>query len=177
MGWIWNYALGMLLLSDDFVSSVSNPYVMGFRYIGTSANAPQQLSSTLIADQTIVAGQVIRMALNGEVGLTAGRGVKAQSNSLNGSGVVGIATSGAVQGGSFSVADSGIVAVTFGSVPATTSNGQKVYLSASVSGEATLTPPSSSGNVVVELGRLKGANGSDATVTIFLNVDLIVILA
>lgn len=36
-GWLFNYAQGLLFLSDDFKASVSNPYVLGFRYIGSSA--------------------------------------------------------------------------------------------------------------------------------------------
>lgn len=32
--WIWNYANGLLFLSPDFTGTVSNPYILGFRYIG-----------------------------------------------------------------------------------------------------------------------------------------------
>jgi len=35
VAWFWDYATGILLLSSDF--SVANPYVMGFRYIGSTA--------------------------------------------------------------------------------------------------------------------------------------------
>jgi hypothetical protein len=38
VGWIFDYASGVLLLSSDFRSSVSDPYILGFRYIGTTAN-------------------------------------------------------------------------------------------------------------------------------------------
>lgn len=44
VGWVWNYAQGLLLLSGDFFSrtginpSSFDPYVMGFRYIGSTAN-------------------------------------------------------------------------------------------------------------------------------------------
>lgn len=34
VGWIWNYDLGILILSTDFKDTVSDPYVVGFRYIG-----------------------------------------------------------------------------------------------------------------------------------------------
>jgi hypothetical protein len=40
VGWIFNYASGLLFLSDDFKSSVSDPYILGFRYIGSTATAP-----------------------------------------------------------------------------------------------------------------------------------------
>ena len=44
VGWVWNYAQGLLLLAGDFftqtgINSASfDPYVMGFRYIGSTAN-------------------------------------------------------------------------------------------------------------------------------------------
>lgn len=36
-GWIWNYANGLLFLASDFVASVPEPYITGFRYVGTTA--------------------------------------------------------------------------------------------------------------------------------------------
>jgi hypothetical protein len=63
VGWIWNYAQGILLLSDDFKGSVSDPYVMGFRYIGTNANDAATSQNTInnyIADETIVIGEALR---------------------------------------------------------------------------------------------------------------------
>lgn len=38
VGWIFDYANGMLLLSADFRGSVADPWVLGFRYIGSTAN-------------------------------------------------------------------------------------------------------------------------------------------
>lgn len=44
VGWVWNYSLGMLLLSADFFTETGitpgafDPYVNGFPYIGTTAN-------------------------------------------------------------------------------------------------------------------------------------------
>ena len=34
VGWVFNYDTGTLLLSEDFKSSISDPYIVGFRYIG-----------------------------------------------------------------------------------------------------------------------------------------------
>lgn len=34
VGWIFDYGNGMLILSDDFKGSISDPYIMGFQYIG-----------------------------------------------------------------------------------------------------------------------------------------------
>jgi hypothetical protein len=37
VGWIFNYANGLLFLSDDFKASVTDPWIVGFQYIGTYA--------------------------------------------------------------------------------------------------------------------------------------------
>jgi len=174
VGWIFNYALGMLLLSDDFKGSVSNPYIMGFRYTGTTANDSGVTSVTIVADQTIVAGNLLRMVQNGEGGgLTAGRAVKAISTSVVGSEIIGIATSGGNQGDTITLESVGQVSITFGSALASTSNGQKVFLS-NVAGQATLTAPSTSGNTVVQLGILKGANGSDTTIEVLIDTKTLI---
>jgi len=37
VGWIWNYDNGLLLLANDF--SIADPWILGFRYVGTTAGA------------------------------------------------------------------------------------------------------------------------------------------
>lgn len=44
VGWIFNYANGLLFLSDDFKSSITDPYIVGFRYIGTTAGSGSTVS-------------------------------------------------------------------------------------------------------------------------------------
>ena len=34
--WVFNYANGLLFLSPDFIGTVNDPYILGFRYIGTT---------------------------------------------------------------------------------------------------------------------------------------------
>ena len=180
VGWIFNYAKGLLLISADTIASISNPYITGFRYIGQTAGAATSASdvqTSLVADEAIAVGDVVRLALNGEAGLTAGRAVKARANSSAGSEVVGVALSAAAaQGNSFNVGLTGLLSTTFGSAPAATLNGARVFLSAATAGKATLTAPTASGSTVVELGKLKAANGSDATVPILFNPNVIVAL-
>jgi len=175
VGWYWNYALGMLLLSEDFRSSVSNPYVMGFRYVGTTANDTDTDSTILVADETIAAGDIVRVVKNGEVGLTVGRAVKANAGAINTAEVIGVATSAATAGNGFLVATSGSTGVTFGSTPAATTKGSTVFLS-TTSGKATLTPPSSAGQSVVQLGILTGADGSSISPAVALNIDFVIAL-
>ena len=183
VGWIWNYALGILLLADDFysqsgISSGSfNPYVIGFRYIGTTAASGSSTTSTRtissgVADETIAIGDILRFALNGEVGYTAGRLLKASGASANASEAVGVATSGGSQGDTIEYATSGEVSVKFGSTPPSTDNGKKVFLS-TTNGRATFTPPSSGGQTVVRIGHINGANGSTSTPTVILNIVVV----
>jgi len=177
VGWIFNYARGILLIASDFVASVSNPYIIGFRYIGKTALNASSSSVTidLVADEAIAIGDAVRLAINGEAGLTAGRAVKAIATSSIAADVVGIAvSSAAAQGNTFSVAQIGSTDVFMDSAPATTSNGASIFLSAGTAGRSTLTPPSSSGNVVVKIGKLTGASGSDATPSAVISISTIV---
>ena len=91
VGWVFNYANGLLLLSADFYSETGivaasfTPYVVGFRYIGKTAGdsgAPEDAEYiTLAADgdlpnaRTLSAGSGIEITDNGagttvDVGLT-----------------------------------------------------------------------------------------------------------
>lgn len=37
VGWIFNYASGILILADDFKAAITDPWIVGFRYIGETA--------------------------------------------------------------------------------------------------------------------------------------------
>lgn len=173
VGWIWQYSSGILLLSDDFKSSVSDPYVMGFRYIGATASSgattASSLESTFVADESIAIGNPVRIATSSDTGFTVGRVINSIASSFLGSEIVGIAKISAVQGDSVTVVTSGETSVKFASAPASASNGQNVYLD-TVSGQATLTAPSGS-NYITKIGKLKGANGSTATPICVLNIQ------
>jgi hypothetical protein len=39
VGWVFNYAGGLLLLSADFRSQITDPWIIGFRYIGPTAGS------------------------------------------------------------------------------------------------------------------------------------------
>lgn len=39
VGWVFNYAGGLLLLSSDFRTQITDPWVVGFRYIGPTAGS------------------------------------------------------------------------------------------------------------------------------------------
>jgi hypothetical protein len=51
VGWVFNYDNGLLLLASDF--AVADPWIVGFRYIGTTAGAAVQVPLILSTAQRI----------------------------------------------------------------------------------------------------------------------------
>ena len=121
------------------------------------------------ADETIAVGDVVRFVTSSDIGLTAGRVIKSNATSYDDSVSVGVSLTSGNQGDSISVAIQGQVGITFASAPASTSNGQKVYLS-TTDGQATLTAPSSP-NAVAVLGRLIGADGVDTKPNVLIRFE------
>ena len=176
VGWIFNYVNGMLLLSESFKSSVTNPYIVGFRYIGKTGShslTAEQVNDTYVADQTLAIGDLVRFVTSSDVGLTEGRVIKSQNTTDQNSEVFGVCTSGATQGNLINVATFGKANVTFGSAPLSSDRGKSVYLSSTL-GNATLTIPSGSGQTIFKIGKLATANGSDVTVLVTLNVEFVI---
>lgn len=176
VGWIWNYANGILILSNDFKSQISNPYVVGFRYIGRTgaeSTSASKISDSYIADETIAIGDLIRYVTSDDTGLTVGRVIKADNTSLNNTESFGVATSSGVQGDPIDVVSFGKANVTFDSPPQTTSIGKIVYLS-STSGRATTNATTTSGQSIYRIGRLNNANGTDSTVSVNLNFEFVI---
>ena len=137
---------------------------------GGGGGTPTQVQASGTADETIAAGDVVRLARNGEAGLTAGRIVKATASTVNGSEVIGIASSSASQGGALTFIVAGAAPTKFGSAPATTTNGSIVYLDTTI-GQASLTAPSGAGTSIVRIGKVFGANGIATTPDIILNIQ------
>ena len=166
----------MLLLSESFKSSITNPYIVGFRYIGKTGShslTSAQVNDGYVADETLAIGDLVRFVISSDVGLTEGRVIKAQNTTDINTEVFGVCTSSATQGNSINVATFGKANVTFGSAPLTTDRGKTVYLSSTI-GKATLTIPSGSGVSIVKVGKLSYANGSDVTVSVTLNVEFVI---
>jgi hypothetical protein len=165
VGWIFQYSTGILLLSSDFKSTVSDPYIMGFRYIGSTASSSatiaSRVQSSFVADETVAEGEIVRLVTSSDSG-TVGRVVKASASSYANAETLGIIRVGGSQGDSVTVVTSGITGIKFGSAPAASSKGKKVFLS-TTSGQATLTAPTGSTEATVLLGRMTGSDGSDST--------------
>jgi len=113
--------------------------------------------TTLVAGATVAEGDVLTVDISGDA-VQAGSSFAADNWR-----VVGVALASVVitQVVDVSLAGS-LVPVLFGTAPAAASNGELVYLSSTL-GEATLTPPIASGNVVYIIGTLQGGDGADTT--------------
>jgi len=179
VGWIFNYATGLLLVSVDFFSETGitaanfDPYINGFRYVGkTGVESDSTFTGT--AGEALTAGDVVRFDQSGTG--TAGQILKAQGNSPTNADVVGIALGSAAINAPVSIYLDGKAPVSFQSAPPATSNGLRVYLDPSNVGKATTTLPSASGNVIVLIGRLIGGDGSDTTPTVILSTRQIAVL-
>lgn len=182
VGWIWNYTVGMLLLSQDFFTQTGitkatfDPYINGFRYIGetagSTANVQNVRTDNLVADESIAIGDVVRLVQFGEAG-TVGRVVKSNATAQQSQEVYVALTSAAAQGDNVQVAIVGEINVNFGSSVPSNDNGKRCYLSDSTSGQATTTAPTSSGSLIVALGTISGANGSTSTPKVIFRPNLV----
>lgn len=131
------------------------------------------VTQDLTAIETFVAGEALStgdlVALN-----PAGQVVRANSSIAGGNWrVAGVVRAGVLMGASVEIYTKfGTSAMTrFGAAPAAASNGQLVFLN-STSGQAALTPPTSSGNSVFAIGILQGADGATSTPAVIFRPQL-----
>jgi hypothetical protein len=173
VGWIWNYALGMLLLAQDFFTETGinkatfNPYVVGFRYIGktaTSGDTTNQVTVSAVCDESVVSGDLVRYLQNGEGG-TLGRVVNANASEIQAKDLYISLTTGSA-GATLSLVLNGATTLNFSSNVLNTDIGKTTYLS-TTDGKATLIPPSSNGELVVQLGTVTNATGTSSSTVIF----------
>ena len=129
---------------------------------GGSATTALRLQTTITAGENLTAGNIVRLGLNA-LGETAGRTYKAQSDSTDHRGAIGVAFDTVTAGAVATVVLLGSVPITFGVTPASTDNGKPVYLDASSAGGGTITPPSAGGTSILQIGYLVGGTGADPT--------------
>ena len=122
-----------------------------------------QVVVSATTDDNLSVGDLIRYIQSGDGG-TIGNVKKAIASDLNSDDVY-VAISSATSGNPVNMIMVGETAITFGSIPASSDNGKRVYLS-TTSGQATLTPPTATGTLVVKLGTLTGADGVDSSPTV-----------
>lgn len=174
VGWIWNYALGMLLIAQDFFTQTGinkatfNPYVTGFRYIGQTAGSgggsASQLTVDAVTDETVATGDLVRYLQNGEGG-TLGRVVNANASEEQAKDIY-LSLSSGTSGSTLSLLMVGSATIGFSANVLSTEVGKTAYLS-TTDGKATTTPPSGTGELVVQLGTVTAASGISSATVIF----------
>lgn len=128
---------------------------------GTNSS-PRALGMSVTAGEDLTAGDIV--VVNNSSG--SPRMYKANAGTSGKQWPVGTCLLTATTGSTTYVAATGLIPMTMDTAPAATSIGSPVYLS-TTSGTASLTSPSSSGQVSTIVGILYGANGTDATVLVF----------
>ena len=163
VGWIFNYANGLLFLSDDFRANISDPYIVGFRYIGNTAGSapPNPTEITRVAHEDIAEGDVLA-TVEGSLE------VQRASSDTSRANVIGVALSSALTGNTVPLKISGEIAVNFTTAPITNDNGKRVWMSGTEGG-ASMTAPSLAGEEVISLGHVSGADGTSTQVTVLFN--------
>jgi len=133
----------------------------------TSSGDKVQVS--LVTDESLTIGDVVRIAEGGGDGTTAGR-VKKSTNSDTKADVIGVAaeTVGST-GSNIKVQTQGIATISFNPNLTAADLGKLCYLG-SVSGKATATVPTSGS--VIELGRIITQSGTTGTVLLKINTVL-----
>jgi hypothetical protein len=121
------------------------------------------------AGEALSTGAPVRFDTTG----TPGEILNGQATTLPAADAIGIVKTGVASGASVTIYTAGNVAVLFGSAPASSSNGSRVYLDPDTAGQATLTLPTASGDAVVLLGRLTGANGVTTTPSVLLSINFL----
>lgn len=168
VGWVFNYPSGLLLLSTDFRVQVTDPWVVGFRYVGpTAGSAPEPATDfrfSATAGENVNAGELMRMD---ESGANPGNVLRARALNSE-STAVGVAAASTASGSAVPVVFNGLASVQF-EAPLTLSDvGRKVYVSPNVSGRATLTVPSASGQSVMQVGTLVSTTAGSSAGSVIL---------
>lgn len=173
VGWVFNYPSGLLLLSTDFRTQITNPWVVGFRYVGPTAGAAPEpdtnFNFTATAGEGLNAGDILRMDTSG---VNPGSALRARAVNTE-SPVVGVALSTVAQGASVKVAFNGSLSVNFAAPLSAADTGKTVYLSQTLAGTATLTPPTAQGQTVNRIGTLVSAANGATQGTVALNLELV----
>ena len=192
VGWVFNYASGVLLLADDFYTSTGiasgsfDPYIVGFRYIGQTAGAGGGAGSTasqvvrdITLDEAVVLGDSIRLVRSSDAPTftNPGRAVRALATTGKTAQVIGVAAASGSEGDTISVVLNGVVDITFAVAPTADQIGADIFLSSTNQGKVLVTPPSGSGISIVKVGKVLFGDGAATTQPCKVDVQLIAQLA
>jgi hypothetical protein len=167
VSWVFNYAMGILFLSNDFFETTGidkatfNPYVLGFRYTGLTLEDARARSvvKKFKASESIEVGTVVRMSSGRDAGLDPNLvGGVLKASATNDSELsfeaVGISLESANAGEDIYVSISGEANVILEHLVTTMDIGRRLYLSSDNPGKVTIYPPAGMNDSVVIVGRL-----------------------
>ncbi len=123
-----------------------------------------QLTVDAVCDESVTSGDIVRYLQNGEGG-TLGRVVNANASEEQSRDLY-ISLSTGSSGSTLSLLLGGSSTLNFSATVANTDIGKTVYLS-TTDGKATLTPPSNTGDLVVQLGTVTNATGTSSATVLF----------
>ena len=122
------------------------------------------LRFTAEAGENVIAGELMSMDVSGN-----NPGTVLRSRALNSEpSAVGVAASSAAAGASVQVVTNGTLPILFQAPLSVADIGRTVYVSPTVSGRATLTPPSTSGQSVVKVGTVVSTSAGSSTGNVIL---------
>lgn len=165
-----NWQVGSSRRASDIVfDDTGTPFTATTVQDAITQVVTQDLTSieTYVAGENISTGEVLVLNAAGEV-------IRASSSIAGGNWrVLGVARQTVLSGASVEVFTKfgSNPAARFGAPPLAAQNGQIVFLAATT-GQATLTPPTGTGNSVFSIGILQGANGITVTPTVLFQPHL-----
>lgn len=135
--------------------------------------SPSNSDFSVTLDETVLAGDVLRLVTSNDAPLTAGRAIKAIATTGDNIDAIGIAASSGNQGDGINMVLSGVTNITFSGAPTTAQIGKTIYLDQTTSGKVTFTAPSDSNQAIVQIGKLLFADGVTQTLPCKIDIQLI----
>jgi len=154
---------GIINFTGEGVSATASGGTVTVNIPGGGGPGPQpsanDLRFTAEAGENVIAGELMSMDVSGNNPGTVLRARALNSEPLP----VGVAGSSAAAGASVPVVTNGTLPILFQEPLTLADIGRPVYVSANVSGRATLTPPSMSGQSIVKVGILVSTSAGSST--------------
>ena len=141
---------------------------------GIVFGSPSNIDFSVVLDESVVAGDVIRLSTSNDVGGNPGRGRKALATTGDNLEAIGVAASTGNIGDTIGIVLFGVSSITFAVAPTTAQIGKDIYLSSVTSGQSSFSAPTTSGTSVIKIGKLLFADGASLTQTCKISIDFVV---
>ena len=132
-----------------------------------------QVTREVTLGETVLAGDVLRLATSNDAPITPGSGVKALATNGDNVDAIGIADASGNAGDSISMILFGVRDLSFSIAPTTAQIGKDVFLDATTSGAVTLTAPNISGTSIIKIGKVLDADGLTTTQPCKIDIEFV----